>query len=103
MTHLLLTAAAAIIYVLGGVFMAQKGLSNLLLVYGCFIIGATFQTLATRHISNMSMTYLVTLGLEAVLTMGFGVALLQERFNGSRLVGAVLVIAGIAVLRFQGR
>lgn len=103
MTHLILSAAAAITYVVGGLFMTQKGLPTLLLVYLCFIVGATLQTWATQHMSNMSMTYLVTLGLEAALSMGFGIALLQERFNGSRLVGAALVIAGIAVLRFQGR
>jgi len=99
MIHLLLSAAAAIVYVIGSFFMVTKGINHLLVVYACFIVGATFQAWATQHISSMSVTYLVTLGLEAALSMGAGVLLLQENLSGVRLFGAGLVIVGIAILR----
>lgn len=99
MFHLLLSALAAIVYVIGGLFMAKSGIGHLLFVYSCFIVGATFQTWATQHIASMSVTYLVTLGLEAALSMGAGVFLLEENLSGIRLVGAGLVIIGIAILR----
>lgn len=99
MLHLLLTSAAAIVYVIGGVFMAQRGLPATLGVYSCFFIGASFQLWATQTISNMSLTYLITLGLEAVLSISFGFVLLGERYTQSQIFGIVFVIVGIALLR----
>lgn len=99
MLYLLLTSSAAIIYVIGGVFMAQRGLLALVAVYLCFFVGASFQLFATRSASNMSLTYLITLGLEATLSVGLGFALLGERYTQAQLFGIGLVIAGIALLR----
>lgn len=99
MLHLLLTSSAAIVYVIGGVFMTKRGLPALLAVYFCFLVGASLQMRATQAIDSMSLTYLITLGLEAVLSIGVGSVFLGDRYSQLQILGTVLVIAGIALLR----
>jgi len=99
MLYLLLTSSAAIAFVIGGVFMAQRGLPALLSVYFCFLVGASLQLRATQAVSNMSLTYLITLGLEAVLSLGIGFLLLGDRYSPAQVWGTAFVIAGIALLR----
>ena len=112
MLYLLLTSSAAtasrygatrsgkpIAFVIGGAFMTQRGLLALAAVYFCFLVGATLQLRATQAVSNMSLTYLITLGLEAALSLGVGLVLLGDRYSQVQVWGIALVIAGIALLR----
>jgi multidrug transporter EmrE-like cation transporter len=47
----------------------------------------------------MAMTYVVVLGLEAALAVGFAVCLLGESLSPVKLAGMGLTLAGIAMLR----
>lgn len=47
----------------------------------------------------MSLTYLITLGLETLLSIGSGIVPLGERYTQAQISGIIFVIAGIALLR----
>jgi drug/metabolite transporter (DMT)-like permease len=47
----------------------------------------------------MAVTYVLVLGLEAALALGFGVWLLGESLSSAHVIGMALTIAGIALLR----
>ena len=68
---LLLSVAAAFCYTIGGVFMQNsEGLTKLtpsLLVYLCFIVGATLHSIAVRAADSMGITYILILGLRQYL------------------------------------
>ncbi|MCU1260222.1 MAG: Ethidium bromide-methyl viologen resistance protein EmrE [Bryobacterales bacterium] len=99
---MLLLLLAAVAFSTGGYFMkAANGLTALtpsLLVFACFLAGATFQTLAMRGL-EMGPVYLFVLGLESVLAFGFSVFLLHESATPSRILAVVLITAGIILLR----
>ncbi len=63
-----------------------------------FMAGAIFQARAMRH-SDMGPVYVAVLGLEAALALAFGVLLLGERLSAARVVAAILIVAGVALLR----
>jgi small multidrug resistance pump len=102
--YLILSIAAALCYTIGGVFMqASEGLTKLLpslLIYACFIAGATLHTIATRVSASMGITYVLILGLETLLAILFSVLLLKEEgYSAVKLAGIFLVVVGVAVLR----
>jgi multidrug transporter EmrE-like cation transporter len=82
----------------------SEGLSRLAPALGVgllFLAGAGLQTLAMNR-SDLAVTYLVVLGLEAVLAFTFGVVIFGEACSPARIAGVALVAAGIASLRFSG-
>lgn len=101
-TSLLLPIAAALSFTVGGVFMQlSEGLSRFipsLIVYVTFLLGASLQTLATRY-SGMGYTYILVLGLEAVLAVLFSAFLLKEGYSMAKLAGVFLVTVGVVFLR----
>lgn len=104
--YLLLSIAAAICYTVGGLFMqTSAGFTKLLptlLIYACFGIGATLHTIATRVSASMGLTYILILGLEALMAVLFSVLLLKEEsYSFLKLVGILLVVMGVACLRSQ--
>jgi small multidrug resistance pump len=103
MRSVMLLGAAALLYVIGGVAMKySRSLTVLqpsLLLYAAFLGGATLQTIGMSG-SKMGVTYVVVLGLEAVLALACAAAFLGERVSVSQLAGAILVVAGIVVLEF---
>lgn len=79
----------------------SQGLSQLvpsLLIYLLFIVGATLQAFAMRN-SELGTTYIVVLGLEAILTLLFGVLLFKENYTFYKLLGVSLIVAGVTFLR----
>lgn len=98
----LMAVGAALSFAIGGIFMQlSDGLSNpipSLLVYLMFAIGASIQTLAMRQ-STMGVTYIIVLGLEAVLAILFGILFFKEGYSFLKLMGVVLVTAGFILLR----
>jgi len=100
--YLLMVLAAAVFFTVGGIYMKlSHGLSHLtpsLLVYLFFCAGASLQTLAMRK-SDLGVTYILVLGLEAVLALLFGVWLFKEHYSFLKLLGISLIVAGIAFLR----
>lgn len=61
-------------------------------------MGACLQTVAMRG-EQMSITYIVVLGFEAIAAFSLGVFLLDERSSVLKLSGVGLVLAGIVLLR----
>jgi multidrug transporter EmrE-like cation transporter len=104
--NLLLSALAAGFYTVGGLFMRKaEGFAHALpalMVFVCFGAGAALQTLAMRR-SELSVTYIVVLGLEAGLALLLGVALLGEAPSPRKLAGLALILAGILALRLEER
>jgi multidrug transporter EmrE-like cation transporter len=100
--YLFLAVMAALSFTIGGVFMNHSaGLTRLapsLLVYLFFAAGASLQTLAMRT-AGLGMTYILVLGLEAMLSLAFGALFFKEGCSLQKLFGAAMVVAGIILLR----
>ncbi len=94
---------AAIFFTVGGIFMQKSdGLSQLLptiLVYACFLVGASLQTLAMHKSGVMGITYVLVVGLEAVLAVVFGAVFFQENYPPLKLAGVGLITIGVICLR----
>jgi quaternary ammonium compound-resistance protein SugE len=98
----LLVCLAALSFSAGGYFMKlSDGLRHVpasAAVFALFAAGAALQTLAMRG-TPMTNTYVIVLGLEALVTYAIGAALLGEPQTLVRALGVVLTVAGIALLR----
>jgi len=96
--------ASAIIYVLGGVAMTRsRGFTELvpsILVFVCFAIAATLQTLGMKA-QQIGVAYVLVLGLEAVFAALVGIIWLKEPVNWPKLLGTALVVTGIVLLKIQ--
>ena len=57
-----------------------------------------FLTVAVNR-GNLSSTYVIGVGLEATLAVGFGLVVLHERLTMLQIAGMVLIICGILLLR----
>jgi small multidrug resistance pump len=94
--------AAAVSFAFGGVMMKYAdGLRNpqpSMFVFILFVLGAALQILAMRD-TELSVTYLVVLGLEAVLSFSLGLLVFKESITLLKVVGALIVVLGIIVLR----
>jgi small multidrug resistance pump/quaternary ammonium compound-resistance protein SugE len=101
---LLLSLLAAAAYTVGGVFMRKaEGFTHALpalMVFACFGAGAALQTLAMRR-SEVSINYILVLGLEAALALMLGVAWLGEALSPLKLMGVALILGGVLALRLQ--
>jgi small multidrug resistance pump/quaternary ammonium compound-resistance protein SugE len=99
---LLIAIMAAFAFTVGGVFMKySQGLSVLLptiATYGLFLIGTTLQTFL-MHGADLGITYLLVLGLEAILASLFGICIFHEKLSPTNLSGIFLVVVGVACLR----
>jgi small multidrug resistance pump len=99
---LLMATLAALAYTIGGIFMKlSNGLSvpmPTVMVYGCFLTGATLQILLTKGV-DLGISYIFVLGLEAILAALFGICIFQEKLSTPHLTGIFLVVMGVALLR----
>jgi len=102
MQALALYSLAAALYVTGGVLMKHSaGLTRwlpalaLVVVFGC---GALIQAWAMKQ-ESLGSSYVVVLGLEALLAVIAGYFLFAEQVNARMLSGVALVVAGILLLR----
>ncbi|MEZ4732007.1 MAG: SMR family transporter [Caldilineaceae bacterium] len=102
MMNTLLLITAAFSYSVGGYFMKlSDGLTKggpTVLVFGLFAFGALLQAIAMRQ-GEMSVSYIVVLGLEAITALLLGLFFLGEGVTLVKLVGIFLVCIGILVLR----
>ena len=98
----LLVISAAISYTVGGYFMKHAdGFSQFapsVAVLALFCFGATLQIFAMRQ-QEMTTMYIAVLGFEAVCAFLFGTVLLGEAITWQKLLGAVVVCIGVAILR----
>lgn len=102
MINALLVIAAALSYTAGGYFMKHAdGFTQWipsLTVLALFCVGATLQIFAMRG-QEMTTLYIVVLGFEAVCAFMLGTLLLGEAVTWQKLLGAVIVCIGVAILR----
>lgn len=92
---------ASLAFGAGGAFMkpsqgfTRVGASAAVTV--CFLVGAVLLTRAVER-GGLATTYVVGLGLEALVTVGVGLALLGERLTPVRALGILLVLAGLVTV-----
>jgi len=93
---------ASVAFSAGGAFMKPSGgftrLGPSLAVVACFVLGAVLLTRAVSH-GNLSTTYVLGLGLEAVVSVGVGMLLLGERLTIMQTAGIVCILVGLVVVR----
>ena len=63
-----------------------------------FVVGAFFLTRAVQR-SGLATAYTVGLGIEAILVVTVGVALLGERPSPTKVIGILLIVLGVAGVR----
>ena len=104
MKTIALYSLAASFYVVGGVFMKHSaGLTRwfpalaLVIVFGA---GALVQAFAMKQ-EALGSSYVVVLGLEALLAVVAGYFLFSEQLTLKMISGVVLVVMGIALLRLS--
>jgi multidrug transporter EmrE-like cation transporter len=102
MKSLSLYSLAAALYVVGGVFMKlSAGLTrwlpaaSLVVAFGA---GALIQAWAMKQ-EALGPSYVVVLGLEALLAVFAGWILFAEQMTPKMISGVVLVVLGIILLR----
>jgi small multidrug resistance pump len=85
----------------GGAFMRlSDGFTKFwpsLAIAVCFVIGAAFLARAVNH-GGLSTTFVIGLGVEAVLSVGIGLALLGERLTAAQTVGIAIILIGLVTL-----
>jgi small multidrug resistance pump len=103
MTFLLLVIAA-VFYTAGGVFMKlSQGLTQFfptLLLFVTMCLGIIIQALAQRQM-QLSVTYLMVLGLEATLALVGSVLIFHEGLSGLKVLGFIFVLSGIGFLHLS--
>jgi small multidrug resistance pump len=102
MKTMALYSLAAALYVAGGALMkSSRGLTRLLPTIALVIVfsaGALIQARAMRH-QQLGSSYVVVLGLEALLAVVMGYLFFAEQVTVKTLSGVVLVMFGILILR----
>jgi multidrug transporter EmrE-like cation transporter len=97
-----LVLLAALAFSAGGYFMKlSDGLRRpgpTAALFVLFLAGAALQAVAMRR-EAMSVTYVIVLGLEAVIAYLLGIGLLGEASSIWKMGGVALVVAGILLLR----
>jgi len=93
---------ASVAYAAGGVFMkASAGVTRLLptlAFLALFASGATMQAVGMKH-ADMGTSYVLVLGVEAIVAVLLSAFFLHERYPVSRLAAIALIVIGIAWLR----
>lgn len=99
---LLLSLCAAVSYTVGGICMKfSDGFSRpwpSVGVFYLFALGAAIQTYVTTR-GELAVSYIVVLGLEAILALAFGIFIFKEGLSMIKIFGFALVVAGVGFLR----
>jgi multidrug transporter EmrE-like cation transporter len=102
--YLLSAISAALFFVVGGVFMQKcEGFSQgfpTVMIYICFGLGATLQTVTMMN-GGMGVTYILVVGLEAVFAVTCGAMLFNEGYSPIKLLGIALIAVGIIFSRIE--
>jgi multidrug transporter EmrE-like cation transporter len=95
--------AASIAFGLGGVLMKlAAGLHSLWPTIGVavlFVVGGLLLGHAVRS-EGLSVAYIAGLGIEAIVSVGLGRYLFDERLTTPQAIGLVLIAAGVVSVRF---
>jgi multidrug transporter EmrE-like cation transporter len=99
-----LIIGGSVAFSIGAAFMgASQGFTRLtpsLMVALSFIIGAALIARAVQR-TPMSTTIVLGLGIEALLTVLFGVFLLGDRLTLIQGLGMLFVVIGVALVRAE--
>ena len=99
---ILLLTLAALAFSAGGLFMKlSAGVTRpapTVAFIVLFVGGAVVQALAMRR-SDLGVSYVFVLGLEAIATVLLSVWMLNETYSPQRIAAITLVVIGIAWLR----
>jgi multidrug transporter EmrE-like cation transporter len=102
--HLYFVVLAALMFSAGGYFMkTSEGMTHLVPTVAfmlLFLLGAVMQTFAMEK-TQLSVTYVLVLGIEAVTAFLLGIFMLGENTTPFKLGGTVLIICGILALRLS--
>jgi multidrug transporter EmrE-like cation transporter len=102
--YLLTAILAAFAYTVGGVFMKlSAGFSEFipsLMVYVCFLVGATLQIFLLNN-AHMGISYILVLGLETLAAALFSLFFFKESYGIITMVGIFFVVLGTAFLRAE--
>jgi small multidrug resistance pump len=102
MLHIALALGAALTFTVGGIFMKpSEGLTRpwpTVAVLGLFTVGALLLTLSVTARGELGAAYLFVLGLETVLAFSFGMFIFGERASAGRILGLVLLLAGMILI-----
>jgi small multidrug resistance pump len=97
-----LVIGGSLAFSVGGAFMkASHGFTRLvpsLIVAMSFLIGAGLLAKAVRT-TDMSSTLVLSLGVEALITVAIGVLILGDRLSLAQGLGMLMVIGGVALVR----
>jgi small multidrug resistance pump len=92
----------SVAFSVGGAFMGvSAGFTRLwpsLIVAACFVIGAGFVARAV-HAGGLSTTYVIGLGIEALVSVAIGLAILGERLTAAQATGIVIIVIGLVTLK----
>ena len=92
----------SVAFSIGAAFMGvTDGFTRLwpsIVVAACFVAGAGFLARAV-HTGGLSTTYVIGLGIEALLTVGIGLAVLGERLTAAQTVGVGIILVGLVTLK----
>ena len=95
---------ASLAFALGAAVMKPShGFSRLwpsLAVAALFVIGAVLLARAV-HTNQLATTYLIGLGIEAIITVALGLLLYGEHLTPLRLCGLGLIAAGVTAIRLD--
>jgi small multidrug resistance pump/quaternary ammonium compound-resistance protein SugE len=93
--------ASSFAFSMGGVMMKPSdGFTRLTASIGvavCFLAGAAFLTIAVQR-GSLGTTYVVGLGLEAILTFVFATLVLGEHVEPRQMAGVGLAVVGLMLL-----
>jgi small multidrug resistance pump len=94
--------AGSLAFSIGGAFMrTSAGFTRLwpsLLVAVCFVVGAAFLARAVQ-MGGLSTTYVVGLGVEAIISVGIGLIILGERLTTTQITGLLIIGVGLLTVR----
>ena len=92
----------SVAFSVGGAFMGTSaGFTRLwpsVLVAACFVVGAGFLARAVNR-GGLSTTYVLGLGVEALISVAIGLAILGERLSGPQVAGIGIVLVGLVTLK----
>ena len=87
---------------IGGAFMRlSDGFTKFwpsVIIAACFVIGAGLLARAVDR-GGLSTTYVVGLGIEAVISVAIGLALLGERLTVAQTAGIAIILLGLVTLK----
>jgi multidrug transporter EmrE-like cation transporter len=86
----------------GGAFMRQSdGFTKFwpsVVIAACFVVGAGFLARAVNR-GGLSTTFVIGLGIEAVISVGIGLVLLGEHLTVPQSAGIAIILVGLATLK----